>query len=63
MIVIIISFQIGICGLTANITAIRIVWRSKVLHNCFGYLLLLHASAEAVVLCAFVFWGVPLTLL
>ncbi|KAE9548136.1 hypothetical protein FO519_008652 [Halicephalobus sp. NKZ332] len=57
-----IMFAVGVCGLIANTTAIRIIWRSKNLHNCFGYLLLLHASAEALVLCAFVFWAVPVTL-
>ncbi|KAE9546873.1 hypothetical protein FO519_009915 [Halicephalobus sp. NKZ332] len=58
-----IMFTVGTCGLIMNISAIRIIWRSKHLHNCFGYLLLLHASAEALVLCSFIFWAVPTTLL
>ncbi|KAE9551762.1 hypothetical protein FO519_005041 [Halicephalobus sp. NKZ332] len=53
---------VGVCGLIADTSAIRVVWKSKNLHNCFGYLLLLHASAEAIVLCCFVFWAVPITL-
>ncbi|KAE9550159.1 hypothetical protein FO519_006619, partial [Halicephalobus sp. NKZ332] len=57
-----IIFAVGVCGLIANMTVIRIIWKSKSLHNCFGYLLLLHASAEAMVLCAFVFWAIPVTL-
>ncbi|KAE9551759.1 hypothetical protein FO519_005038 [Halicephalobus sp. NKZ332] len=57
-----IMFTVGMCGLIANMTAIRVVWKSKNLHNCFGYLLLLHASAEALVLCSFIFWAVPTTL-
>ena len=56
-------FQVAICGLIANTSAIIIIGRSKHLHNCFGYLLLLHASAEAVVLCSFAFWAAPVTLL
>ncbi|KAE9548137.1 hypothetical protein FO519_008653 [Halicephalobus sp. NKZ332] len=58
-----IMFAIGVCGLMANTIAIRIIWKSKNLHNCFGYLLLLHASAEALVLCSFIFWAVPMNLL
>ncbi|KAE9551760.1 hypothetical protein FO519_005039 [Halicephalobus sp. NKZ332] len=61
-IIISVMFAVGVCGLTANITAIRIIWKSKNLHNCFGYLLLLHASVEAVILFSFVFWSVPTTL-
>ena len=57
------QLQIGICGLIASIWALRIIWKSDVLHNCFGYLLFLHASANALVLFIFVFWAVPLTVL
>ncbi|KAE9551761.1 hypothetical protein FO519_005040 [Halicephalobus sp. NKZ332] len=58
-----IMFIVGICGIIANISAIRVVWRFKIFRNCFGYLLILHASTNTVVLCSFVFWAVPITLL
>ena len=57
-----ISFQIGIFGLIANIWALRIIWISTALHNCFGLLLIIHALANIVLLCCFTFWPIPLLL-
>ncbi|KAE9551763.1 hypothetical protein FO519_005042 [Halicephalobus sp. NKZ332] len=50
------------CGIVANVWAIRIIWKSEALRNCFGRLLILHASANSLVLCCFAFWTVPVTL-
>uniref|UniRef100_A0AC34R086 7TM GPCR serpentine receptor class x (Srx) domain-containing protein n=1 Tax=Panagrolaimus sp. JU765 TaxID=591449 RepID=A0AC34R086_9BILA len=54
---------VGICGITANMTAIKIIRKVPSLKNCFGYFLLLHASAEASVMAIFIFWAAPVTFL
>uniref|UniRef100_A0AC34R093 7TM GPCR serpentine receptor class x (Srx) domain-containing protein n=1 Tax=Panagrolaimus sp. JU765 TaxID=591449 RepID=A0AC34R093_9BILA len=57
----IIVFLVGVCGLAANVTAIRIIRKVSSLKNCFGYLLLLHASGEAAVMTIFIFWSAPIS--
>uniref|UniRef100_A0AC34R9H8 G-protein coupled receptors family 1 profile domain-containing protein n=1 Tax=Panagrolaimus sp. JU765 TaxID=591449 RepID=A0AC34R9H8_9BILA len=54
---------VGIVGLTANLIAIVVIIKTKTLHNCFGYLLFVHAVAEAIVLSIFIFWTVPITII
>uniref|UniRef100_A0AC34RT91 7TM GPCR serpentine receptor class x (Srx) domain-containing protein n=1 Tax=Panagrolaimus sp. JU765 TaxID=591449 RepID=A0AC34RT91_9BILA len=52
---------VGICGLTANLTAIRIIKTVPSLRNCFGNLLLLHATGEAGIMIIFIFWAAPIS--
>uniref|UniRef100_A0AC34Q3B4 7TM GPCR serpentine receptor class x (Srx) domain-containing protein n=1 Tax=Panagrolaimus sp. JU765 TaxID=591449 RepID=A0AC34Q3B4_9BILA len=55
-------FTFGVCGIAADLFAIRCILKHHYCKNCFGRLQLLHSTVEAVILSGFLFWAVPITL-
>uniref|UniRef100_A0AC34QSN8 G-protein coupled receptors family 1 profile domain-containing protein n=1 Tax=Panagrolaimus sp. JU765 TaxID=591449 RepID=A0AC34QSN8_9BILA len=55
-------FVTAIIGLISNFVAIRLILKTRLFHNCFGYLMLLHTTSEAIILSIFVVWAVPMAI-